>query len=229
MLLFGNRPLILAEGEQDVVAVEFVKDEDEQAEGPELLPLYYSHVADQLEHELKQIFMRLFDAYIRSDERYVNALGTPHLGVRELVEQSLAADGLSIYRGAAGPGAYLLRAWRAHNPKRGLHLLKSYLQLLWPNVWKATQMWQDKAEAYPDGLVEEDEGDHFLTSRVHVTLPARSTSGADVNAISAGLKGSVPARVFLQLSIVADESFSLGVASIFECGVVGRHYEGNFS
>lgn len=228
-LMFGNRPLVWAEGAQDEIAVQFSKDGDYVATGPELLPLYYSHVADQLEHELKQLFIQLFDTYIRADERYVNALGSPQLGVRELVEQSLAADGLSIYRGATGPGSYLLRAWRAHNPKRGLHLLKSYLQLLWPNVWTAHQMWQDKGEVYPTELVEEDGGDHYLTSRVHVSLPARSTSGADVNAISSGLKASVPARVVMQLSIFTEEAFDLGVAALFERGVVGRHYEGNFT
>lgn len=196
---------------------------------PELLPLYHSHEADQLEHELKSIFFDLFNTYIRPDERYVNVLGTTHLGPRELVEQSLAADGLSIYRGAQGPGAYLLRAWRAHNPKRGLHLLTAYLQLLWPNVWKATQMWQDKAAAYPTALVEEDGGNHFLTSRVHVTLPSRATAGSDVNAISSGLRASVPARVLLDLSIITEETFDMGLAAVYELGVVGRHYEGTFT
>lgn len=199
------------------------------ANAPELLPLVNSHEADQLEHELKQIFIDVFDAYIRSDERYVNVLGVPHLGPRELVEQSLAADGLSIYRGAHGPGAYLLRSWRAHNPKRGLHLLKTYLQLLWPNVWTATQMWQDKAQPYPTELTEEDEGNHFLTSRVHVSLPSRTTTGSDVNAISSGLRASVPARVVLDLSIFTDEVFEMGMAAVYETGLVARHYEGSFS
>lgn len=199
---------------------------------PALLPLVYSAEADAIEAELKELFILLFEANLREGERFVNTLGMPHLGTATQIEQSLAADGLSIYRGAAaagGAGAYLLRSWRAHNPKRGLALLKTYLQLLWPNVWTAVQMWQDKSVAYPDGLVEEDAGNHFLTSRVHVTLPSRSTSGGDVSAISAGLRASLPARMLLQLTITTEEEFSMGIAMAYRGGIVVQGYEGSFT
>lgn len=200
-------------------------------ETPELQPLMASHEADQLESELKALFADLFKANVRPDERYVNVLGMPQHGVRTLIEQSLAADGLSIYRGAdnaAGAGAYLLRAWRARNPKRGLHLLKTYLQLLWPNVWTADQMWQGKSEPYPTALVPEDGGDHYLTSRVHVTLPAKVTTGGDVNAISSGLRASLPARMVMNFAIVSSEEFEVGVANLFYAGTVAQSYEGTF-
>lgn len=201
------------------------------AEAPELQPLMASHEADQLEAELKALFANLFKTYIRPDERYVNVLGMPQHGVRTLIEQSLAADGLSIYRGAdnaAGAGAYLLRAWRARNPKRGLHLLKTYLQLLWPNVWTADQMWQRKDEPYPTALVPEDGGEHYLTSRVHVTLPAKVTTGGDVNAISSGLRAALPARMVMNFAIVSSEEFGVGVANLFYAGTVAQSYEGTF-
>lgn len=201
------------------------------AEPPALLPLVQSSEADDIESELKAQFLFLFETRLREGERFVNTLGMPHLGPSSQIEQSLAVDGLSIYRGAAaagGAGAYLLRSWRAYNPKRGLALLKTYLQLLWPNVWRATQMWQDKALAYPDGLVEEDGGNHYLTSRVHVTLPSRATTGGDVSAISSGLRASLPARMVLTLSITTEEEFSIGVAMVYRGGLVVQGYEGTF-
>lgn len=199
---------------------------------PEMLPLALSHEADDLETELKQLFMEMFETHIRADERYVNVLGMPQHGPRELIEDSLANDGLSIYRGAdvaSGAGSYLLRAWRSHNPKRGLHLLKTYLQLLWPNVWKAEQMWQDKAEPYPTALAPTDEGNHFLTSRVNVALPSRVTSGGDLNAIQSGLRASLPARIVMQLAIESEDNFGIGIATAYHPGFVAQSYVGTVS
>lgn len=199
---------------------------------PAMLPLVESHEADELESELKALFIALFEANIRPDERFMNVLGMPHHGPRELIEQSLAADGLSIYRGAdvaSGAGAYLLRAWRAMNPKRGKHLLETYLQLLWPNVWKADQMWQATAGTYPNALVTADGGAHFLTSRVNVSLPARVTTGGDLNAIQAGLRASMPARMVMNLAIVDESSFGIGMAAVYYAGTVAQSYEGTFT
>lgn len=198
---------------------------------PMMLPLVYSNEDNQVEAELKAIFVEMFQQHVRDGERYANVLGMPHLGPREMIEQSLAADGLSIYRGSSvgsGAGAYLLRAWRARNPKRGLHLLKTYLQLLWPNVWTATQMWQSKAVAYPTALVEADGGNHYLTSRVHVTLPARVSDGGDLNAIQAGLHASLPARFVLNLAVTEETTFDIGLAAAYYRGAVAQSYTGNF-
>jgi hypothetical protein len=201
---------------------------------PEMLPLVNSAEYDVLETELKNLFIQLFETHIRADERYVNVLGMPQQGPRELIEASLANDGLSIYRGAqsaGGAGAYLLRAWRAHNPKRGTALLETYLQLLWPNVWTATQMWQDKdpLTPYPTGLAETDEGDHYLTSRVNVSLPSRVTSGGDLAAIQQGLRASLPARIVMNLAIETDESFGIGIATAYYPGLVAQSYEGTIA
>lgn len=226
---------ITAQAEPDIVAA---KSEAPPLFTPEplgLAPLANSWNVDVLDAEFKQLVLEMFEQHLRTDERYVNVLGAPHLGPRELIEQSLAADGLSIYRGStvgSNAGAYLLRSWRARNPKRGLHLLKTYLQLLWPNVWTAEQMWQEKGEPYPTALVPKAEADratHYQTSRVNVTLPARATTGADLNSISSGLRASVPARIVLNLAIVTDERYELGMAAAANRGVVGASFEGVMS
>lgn len=202
-----------------------------EAEVPMLMPLAVSHEDNQVELELKELFMTLFEGYVRDSERYVNALGMPHNGPSDLVSQSLAAQGLSIFRGVRdvrGVGAYLLRSWVAHNPKRGLKLLETYLQLMWPNVWTAVQMWQDKDLPYPEGLVEEDGGNHYLTSRVNVSLPGRITDGSDVNAIQIGLRAAVPARVVMNIAITDEAAFQTGVTSAYYLGATACHYEGTF-
>lgn len=200
---------------------------------PALQPLAASAEADELEAELKALFMLMFERHVRPDERYVNVLGMPQHGPPELVNESLLSDGLSIYRGAdasSGAGAYLLRAWRAMNPKRGLHLLETYLQLLWPNVWSADQMWMSKAPGavYPNALSKTDGGNHYLTSRVNVRLPARVTTGGDLASIEQGLRASVPARIVLNLAIETEESIGLGVAAVMYAGAVVQTYEGDF-
>ena len=199
---------------------------------PDLAPLAASHEADDLEAELKALFKQMFDTYIRPDERYVNLLGMPQNGPRALVESSLAADGLAIYRGAdvaSGAGAYLLRAWRAKNPKRGLHLLQTYLQLLWPNVWTADQMWQDARRDYPKALAAKPTEHHVLTSRIEVTLPARATTGGDAQAIAAGLRASLPARMVMKMSIVDETSFDAGLAIHYYAGALVASFDGNFA
>lgn len=202
------------------------------AKQPDLLPLRESHEADVLESELKALFIDLFNTYIRPDERYVNVLGMPQHGPRALVETSLANDGLAIYRGAdaaSGAGAYLLRAWRAMNPKRGRHLLETYLQLLWPNVWTVNQMWQDVDADYPEALAAEEDDDRFLTSRVEVTLPARATTGGDANAIASGLRASLPARMVMKMSIVDEATFDAGLVMRYYAGATIASFEGSFA
>lgn len=195
-----------------------------------LAPLAASHEADQLEAELKAIFMQVFEGNLRPLERFINALGMPQHGPIDLVEQAIASEGLAIYSVAAsgGAGSYLLRSWRAHNPKRGLHLLKAYLQLMWPNVWTVSQMWQQNGLPYPTALSPVDGGNHFLTSRVHVSLPSRATTGADLQAISSGLRAALPARMVLNLSVTTEEAFDMGLAAAAYRGMVTRSYEGNF-
>lgn len=202
-----------------------------EAEEPALQPMAASFAATRVEDELRGVFMHTFEKHLRQSERQANSLGNPHLGNRELVDQSLAADGLQIYQGAGvsnGAGNYLLRSWRSHNPKRGLHLLKTYLQMLWPNVWTCTQLWHEKGKPYPTALSETDGGNHYLTSRVDVSLPSRVTKGADLASVQSGLRAAIPARMVLSLTIKADDIYTeRAVGCVVERGFVTQVYEGN--
>lgn len=174
---------------------------------PALAPIVHSHEADELEAELKALFVNLFETHIRPDERFVNLVGVPHLGAFELVEAAVKTEGLAILRRQDEAAMrYLYKAWRGRNQKRGLSMLTLYLQLLWPGAWTCDQMWCRRLDGYPQGLsvTQVSEG-YFLTSRVNVTIDAQADVGAiDVAATAASLRSVIPARILLTVFLASD-------------------------
>ena len=192
----------------------------------DLAPLRESHEATQLEAELKALFMAMFALYVRPQERETNTAGTPHIGPFVQVERAVKSEGLSLVRKADdGAMRYLFRAWRSHNPKRGLHMLKAYLQLLWPNAWTVNQMWAQKLTTYPLTLATADGGNHYLTSRVNVEVSAGSSDGSDVAQLGPSLRSVLPARILLNISLLQQSQIEVGVAS-GAYGSVVQYFEG---
>lgn len=172
------------------------------AELPELLPLHRSFTQNEIEEQCKALFLETFKQTFSEDVFDVNVLGAAHLGSFESVRRSINADGLVLLQGDREEEAtrYLYRAWKARNCQgRGFHFLRTYLQLLFPNICEVYQCWQDKQVTYPTGLYKEIPADRsvddfFLTSRFEIALTF------DVNVYS--LKGLrdiirsiVPARL----------------------------------
>lgn len=173
-----------------------------EVDQPDLLPLRHSHEANQVEAELKAVFMDLVANYVRERERNIHTLGVPHLGGQDQFERAVKQDGLALLRaGDQRAMRYLFKAWKARNPKRGLHILRLYLQLLWPNSWECNQQWQDKSAPYPTALSDTDGGNHYLTSRVRVKISAGITDGSDVAVVAPALRSVVPAKVLLNVVI----------------------------
>ncbi len=148
------------------------------AQLPQLLPLKNSFTQNEVEAEVKQLTLDLFAASLAEDVFDVNVLGAAHLGSFELVRRSINSDGLVLLQGDREEDAtrYLFRAWKSRNNQgRGLHFLRTYLQLLFPNICNVYQCWQDKKVQYPTSLHENipqgrDKNDFFLTSRVEISL-----------------------------------------------------------
>nr|WP_319566278.1 hypothetical protein [uncultured Rhodoferax sp.] len=194
-----------------------------------LAPLRESHEATQLEAELKELFTFLFEQYVRPQERETNTAGTPHIGPFVQVERAVKAEGLALIRKSDdGAMRRLFRSWRARNPKRGLHILRAYLQLLWPNAWTLNQMWADKAFAYPLQLISRDGGNHFLTSRVHVYISASTSDSTDVLRLAPVLRSVLPARIFLKVSMAQQVKAEMSIATAMYAGTVIQHFEGDF-
>jgi hypothetical protein len=125
------------------------------AQLPRLLPLEASFTENEVESDLKRLFIDIFSATLASDVFDVNVLGAAHLGSFGLVRRAVNADGLALLQGDREEAAtrYLYRAWKSGNTQgRGLHFLRTYLQMLFPNQCEVEQLWQDKAFPYPEAL-----------------------------------------------------------------------------
>jgi hypothetical protein len=121
---------------------------------PAATPLRNSHEVGDIEHELKQVFLDLFDT-LGQDSFDANVLGAAHLGSFELVRRMVNHDGLVLLPGEREEAAtrYLYRAWKSGDvQKRGLHFLRTYLELLAPGMFQVTQLWHDKSKPYPTAL-----------------------------------------------------------------------------
>ena len=91
---------------------------------PSLAPLVGSYEENQLESDLKKIFVTVFERMVRERERSLNLYGMAHLGDEELVGRNLQTDGLAVIRRDAERMRFLLKAWRARNPRRGMLFLR---------------------------------------------------------------------------------------------------------
>jgi hypothetical protein len=122
---------------------------------PSLVSLERSYAENEIEADLKRLFIDLFDAHLSADVFDVNVLGAAHLGSFDLVRKAVNADGLVLMQGDREETAtrYLYRAWKSGDVQgRGLHFLRTYLQMLFPGMCQVDQLWHDKALPYPTGL-----------------------------------------------------------------------------
>ena len=170
----------------------------------DLAPLRNSHEADQLETELKGLFMAMFAQFVRPGLDAVATVGAPHLGDLDQLERAVKMDGISLQR-AADEGAmrYLHKAFRARNPKRGLHMLRAYLRVLFGDGnWELTQFWQDAALPYPTALVDEPDINHYLTTRIHARVVSSGIARTP-ELMAQAFRSVLPARMLLSVSLIA--------------------------
>lgn len=193
---------------------------------PVLEPVKAFHDADELEAQFKALSADVFKQYLRFVEREINAYGMPHLASFEQVERWVKADGLAMVRGSQeDPMRYLFKAWRGQNPKRGLHFLRTYLQLLWPGGWDAEQQWQRKNATYPTALssgpelaiqkITNPRLTHFLTSRLNVDITAQGESGDGLAQVARSLRYICGAKFLVNLRVLRRGKTDLRRASIF--------------
>ncbi|WMC11775.1 hypothetical protein PU634_05250 [Oceanimonas pelagia] len=125
------------------------------SQAPTAEPLQRSHDASQIEAELKAVFLELFSRLGR-DSFDANVLGSAHLGSFDLVRRMVNHDGLILLPGEREEAAtrYLYRAWKSGDiQKRGLHFVRTYLQLLFPGQAEVRQMWHAKDQPYGSAFI----------------------------------------------------------------------------
>ncbi len=204
----------------------------QERQPPSLAPLRHSVEFDEIERDLKAIFIAVFEDKIRPRERELNLYGMPHLGDITLLEQFLKLDGLAAVRRDVRQIRFLMRVWRGRNAKRGLRFLRNYLQIIFPNQWAVDQLWHPLATIahYPrDCTVDAGLLDHVLTSRVRVGIHVLAASAADVQMTGRALRSVLAARLLLEIvqMIRFDSRFGManaacGIAPMYAVGVLKR-------
>lgn len=166
--------------------------------------------SSSVEHELKQLFIALFQEHLRTKFRRIDHYGYPHLlddADFETIERFIKLDGLSLLNRENNNQPYMrevFRAWRGQHSRRGLGFLAFYLQMLWPNAWQITQYWHSIANAanYPSNINDVENADNFLTSRVAVSIdPDAVPDPTEVLKMIPTLKRIVPARIVLTVAM----------------------------
>lgn len=189
---------------------------------PELTPLKNSFAVDAVEEQLRDMFIKVFDTYIASDFHDINVLGAAHLGSLDLVRRVINFDGLVlISNNREEPNTRrLYRAWKAGALQgRGLHFLRAYLQLLFPNSWTISQMMQVKALPYPTALYPSEnfvnDPTMFLTSRIQIAVAADNENAGSIGKIAGIIKDVIPARMLPEIRLSQGSQSTLRVGSFF--------------
>ena len=101
------------------------------AQLPRLLPLEASFSENDVEADLKHMFLDIFGSTLAADVFDVNVLGAAHLGSFDLVRKAVNTDGLVLLQGDREEAAtrYLYRAWKWLG--KLLQLVNMLLSLKW--------------------------------------------------------------------------------------------------
>lgn len=178
------------------------------AQLPQLLPLEGSFSRNEIEADLKRLFIDLFRAKLADGTFDANVIGAAHLGSFDLVRKSINADGLTLIQGSLEYPAtrYLYRAWKSGNTQgRGFHFLRTYLQMSFPGIGEVRQLWQGKNSAYPSELYESEVPNSFLTSRVMITINGMPDADSN-NRVMRSVNQIVPARFVPKIRYVSTSS-----------------------
>lgn len=182
-------------------------------------PLESSFANGDLEDELRNLFIRLYDETLADKASEIDVYGAPHLGPLSLIQREISRDGLSVLNKVDETGLrHLFKAWRYQNPRRGTHFLATYLRVLFGDVYSINQLWQKKTEPYPtylrtrDEIVSEgaSESDFFLTSRLRVDL----TTDLVPDQVIQSLRTIVAARLVLEIRISQVAKNESGIAGV---------------
>lgn len=178
-----------------------------KAQLPKLIPLKNSFVATNIENDLRNLFIDLFESMLSERAFDANVIGNGQLGSMDLIRKLVNVDGLAFIDGEREETAtrYLYKAWKSRNKNgRGFHFLRTYLQLLFPNGCVVEQMAQDKTGTYPNELSPLSLADNtkYSTSRVRVSIDSAKTNWENIIKMDPILRSIIPARLVLYFSLL---------------------------
>lgn len=169
----------------------------ENARAPDLAPLNASFAQNDVEAELKQLTLALWRANLADQAFDANVSGMAHLGSFGLIRRTVNQDGLALLpkSGTEEGTRYIYRAWKARNHRaRGMHFLRTYMQILFPGVSKVEQLWMPIEAEYPAGvfsiLPEDDYEIPRISDRSGLKLDGKWNVGGMINTSIIGEDGS---------------------------------------
>jgi hypothetical protein len=167
-------------------------------------PLANSYTNNELEEAAQAIFMQVFEALLRPRITAIETQAVAHRASLAVVRQAVTADGLAMERPDAEEAhiRQLYRAWKARNPRRGLHFLVQYLQLLWPGKWEAHQLWCAPDQPYPEAVSRMQRDGYFLTSRVMVAVEVDDPTGAELLKLRGSFRTVLAARLVILMALL---------------------------
>ncbi|ENV14258.1 hypothetical protein F965_00501 [Acinetobacter schindleri NIPH 900] len=186
-------------------------------------PLERSFAQDGLEKELAKAIRGVMLNELHGAVQDIMDYGCPHLGSYDVVERFAKQDGLFVLKRQETADAIMrvvYSNWIGRGSKRGLEFLEFALRLIWGNVqgesYVINRIWHSvaQAEKYPRFISFTEKPDHFLTSRVFVTI--REDSGISVNDVSdlaPSLSKLVPANIVCKVtheSLNSEEDYAVG-------------------
>ncbi|MCU4321770.1 hypothetical protein KTH44_21990 [Acinetobacter bereziniae] len=169
-----------------------------------LAPYEQSFAYDQLEQDIKNIFIDVFNELYSNEIEDLHFYGMPHLGSANVVERFTKQDGLAVLR-RPDSSDKLMRViystWRSLASKRGFAFLEFLLQTLWANQWKIQRVYHSiaMADLYPTVATVQPIEESFLTSRIMITLDA-DVDFAEVSELAPTLFRLVPANIVAQIT-----------------------------
>ena len=193
----------------------------------DLIPLQRSAEYDEVESELKALFLYLYTTHLDAGMEEANTLGMPHLGPNTSISRGLNNDGLALMNNTPSDKIRMLyKAWRYLNPQRGTKFLAFYLRALFGNVFTIEQLWCKKDGTYPVDAASETEihqeglqlSDYFLTSRLRVDIETDIVPERILQAA----RTAVAARFVLELRAARRTLSTYGIGAICHSVIVCR-------
>lgn len=193
----------------------------------DLIPLQRSAEYDDVESELKALFLALYKKHLDTGMEEANTLGMPHLGPNTSISRGLNNDGLALMNNTPSDKIRMLfKAWRYLNPQRGTKFLAFYLRALFGDVFTIEQLWCSKNGTYPVDVASEAEilhdglrmSDYFLTSRLRVDIETDIVPERILQAA----RTAVAARFVLELRAARRTLSTYGIGIIAHSVVVCR-------
>ncbi|NNP70406.1 hypothetical protein [Acinetobacter sp. Ac_5812] len=197
----------------------FTRPVDEQANN-------HAGLETAMSKAFKQVFADVFQNQLQNLLDY----GAPHIGSPEVIERFSKQDGLVVLRRPVSSDQ-LMRViyanWSSIASERGLGFLEFVMRMLWTDQWVIKRMWHPISTYtnYPQYIIDEERPDHFLTSRIQITID-ETVDLSEIVELSPILRKLVPANIVVKVNakeLNVNGEFPIGVGLISKTFLIQDH------